>query len=49
MEEQLKKDQQELETREKERKVENVKRIRRIVRENDKNKDLSHWEVHPSR
>ena len=42
MEEQLKEDQQELETREKKRKVEDVKRIRRIVRENDKNKDLSH-------
>ena len=41
MEEQLKEDQQELETREKKRNVEDAKRIRRIVRENDKNKDLS--------
>ena len=42
MEEELKEDQQELETREKKRKVEDVKRIRRIVRGNNKNKDLSH-------
>ena len=42
IEEQLKEDQQELETREKKRKVEDAKRIHRIVRENDNNKDLSH-------
>ena len=42
MEEPLKEDQQELETREKKMKVEDVKRICRIVRENNKKKDLSH-------
>ena len=42
MEEQFKDDQQELETREKKRKVEDVKRIRRSVRESNKNQDLSH-------
>ena len=42
MEEKLKEDQQELETREQKRKVEYAKRIRRIVHENDKNKGLSH-------
>ena len=42
MEEQLKEDQQELETREHQRKAENAKRICRIVHENDKNKGLSH-------
>ena len=42
VEEQLKEDQQKLETREKKRKVEDVQRIRRNVRENNKNKDLSH-------
>ena len=41
MEEQLKEDQQELETRERRRKVEDVKRTRRIAHENDKNKGLS--------
>ena len=42
MEEQLKEDQQELETREHQMKVEDAKRIRRIVHENDKKKGLSH-------
>ena len=42
MEEQLPEDQQELETREHQRKVEDAKRICRIVHENDKNKGLSH-------
>ena len=42
MEEQAKEDQQELETREKKRKMEDAKRIRRIVHENNKNKQLSH-------
>ena len=42
MEEQLKEDQQELETREHQRKVEGAKKIRRIVNENEKNKGLSH-------
>ena len=42
MEEQLKEDQQEPETREHQRKVEDAKRIRRTVRENNKNKHLSH-------
>ena len=36
MEEQLKEDQQELETRERKRKMEDVERIRRTVRENNK-------------
>ena len=39
---QWKEDQQELETREHQRKVEGAKKIRRIVHENDKNKGLSH-------
>ena len=42
MEEQLKEDQQELETREHQRKMEDAKMIRRIVLGNDKNKGLSH-------
>ena len=42
MDEQSKEDQQELETRKKKRNVEDAKRTRGIVRENDKNKDLSH-------
>ena len=42
MEEQLKEDQQEPETREHQWMVEDAKRIRRIVHENDKNKGLSH-------
>ena len=42
MEEQLKQDQQELETREQKRKAEYAKRIRGIVHENNKNKGLSH-------
>ena len=42
MEEPLKEDQQELEAHERQRKVEDAKRICRIFRENDKNKDLSH-------
>ena len=42
MEEKLKEDQQELETREHQWKVEDAKRIRRIVHENIKNKGLSH-------
>ena len=42
MEEQLKEDQQELETREHQRKVEDAERIRRIVHENDKNKGVGH-------
>ena len=41
-EEQLEQDQQELETREKKRNVEGVKRIRGIVYENNKFKRLSH-------
>ena len=44
MEEQLKEDQQELETREKKRKVKDVQRIRRMVLENDKSKRLSHMQ-----
>ena len=39
MEEQLKEDQQGLETREQQRKVQDAKRICRIVHENDKSKD----------
>ena len=42
MEEQLKEDQQELEKREKKRKVEDVQRIRRMFHENDKSKRRSH-------
>ena len=42
MEEHLKEDQQELEKREKKRKVEDVQRIRRMVHENDKSKRRSH-------
>ena len=42
MEEHLKEDQQELETREHQRKVEDAKNMCRIVHENDKNKELSH-------
>ena len=42
MEEQLKEDQQELETREHQRKVEDAKRIRRIAYETDKNKGFCH-------
>ena len=38
MEEQLKEDQQELETQKKKRKVEDAQRIRRMVHENDKSK-----------
>ena len=44
MEEQLKEDQQELETREKKKKVEDVQRIRRMVHESDKSKRLSHMQ-----
>ena len=39
MEEQLRKDQQELKTREQKRKAEDAKRIRGIVHENNKNKE----------
>ena len=42
MEEQLRGDQDELETREQKRKTEDAKRIRGIVHENNKNKRLSH-------
>ena len=42
MEEQLKLDQQELETQEHQKKVEDAKRICRICHENDKSKSLSH-------
>ena len=42
MEEDLKEDRQELETREQQRKVDDAKRICRIDHENDKNKGLSH-------
>ena len=45
MEEQLKEDQQELETREKKRKVEDVQRTRRMVHDSDKNKILSHMQT----
>ena len=41
IEEQLKEDHWELKTRERKRKVEDAKRIRRIVHENNKNKELS--------
>ena len=42
MEEQPKEDQQELETREHQRRVEDAKRICRMVHDNDKSKGLSH-------
>ena len=42
IEEQLKEDQQELKTRERKRKVEDAKRLRRIVHENNKNEELCH-------
>ena len=42
MEEQLKEDRQELETREHQMKVEDARRICRILHENEKNKGLSH-------
>ena len=44
MEEQLKEDQQELETREQKRKVEDVQRIRRMVHEHDRSKRQSHMQ-----
>ena len=44
MEEQLKEDQQELETREKKRKVDDMQRIRRMVHKNDKSKRRSHMQ-----
>ena len=42
MEEQLRKDQQELKTREQRRKAKDAKRIRGIVHGNNKNKRMSH-------
>ena len=42
IEEQLKEDLQELKTRERKRKVEDAKRIRRTVHENNRHKELSH-------
>ena len=41
----MKEDQQELETPEKKRKVEDVQRIRRMVHESDKSKRLSHMQT----
>ena len=42
MEEQLREDQQELKVREQKKKAKDAKRIRGIVRENDKSKGTSH-------